>query len=88
MEASPGSSWVPWSFWGAETSRVWFLETTGCPSCSTWQVSTTASLWAEEFTRSQLVQLKVPSLFSMRVKVTSVQNMIPFSNQVSCKSLG
>ena len=32
MESSPGSLWVPWSFWWAETSRVCFLVTAGCPS--------------------------------------------------------
>lgn len=90
--------WVSWSgvltreFVGAlvllMSRDLQGMVTAGCLSCSTWQVSTTASPWAEGFTRNQLIQLKVPSLFSMRVKVTSVQNMIPFSNQVSCRSLG
>lgn len=54
VEASSVVPPVSWSFWGAEVS-VEFLVTAGFPSCSTLQVSTTASLWADELTRSQLV---------------------------------
>ena len=87
-ETSPWVFCVFWSFWEAEATRVWFLVTAGCPSCCTWQVNTTSSLWVDEFTRSQLVQLKVPSLFSRRLEATegvSVRDTFPFSNQVSCR---